>query len=103
VLIPGRIPLIFITPNRKAFDELDLDKFASSVDLTPTLVRFIGGSIPDSFMGRDLFSRKNLAVSWMIGDMLFVRSPEEDAEFSASTNNSDPDKQAMIDFFRSHY
>jgi phosphoglycerol transferase MdoB-like AlkP superfamily enzyme len=100
---PGRIPLVFITPNKKAFEKLDTGKYASSIDLTPTLVHFIGGSIPKSFMGRDLFSRKNLAISWMIGDILLLRSPKRDTRFPVTVKNPDHEQKAMIDFFRSHY
>lgn len=101
-LLPDRIPLIFITRDRNVFRELDRSKFASSIDLTPTLVNFIGGEIPESFIGRDLFSRKNIAISWF-GDTPQVRSPRGEFYLPIDSGSSDPEKQALIDFLRSHY
>ena len=105
-LVPGRIPLIFITPDPNVFRKLDRNKYASSIDLTPTLVNFIGGGIPDSFMGRDLFSPKNIAVSWYPDEksgILFMRSPKGESVVSIKSGDPDPEKQAVRDFFRSHY
>lgn len=101
--VPERVPLVFITPERRAFAALDRDKYASGIDLAPTLVEFIGGKMPASFMGRSLFSRKNLALSWMLNDLLLVRSPGGESRLRIGDRNSDPRKQALLDFFNSHY
>jgi phosphoglycerol transferase MdoB-like AlkP superfamily enzyme len=101
--VPERVPLIFITPDRTAFDALDRKKYASGIDLAPTLVELIGGKSPDSFMGRSLFSDKGIAISWMPGDKILVRSPKGEFRVSPQGRSSDPEKQAVIDFFRSHY
>ena len=102
-LAPDRVPLIFVTPAREHFRDLDRDKFASGIDLAPTLVEFIGGSAPESFMGRSLFSKKNIAISWLISDALLVRSPRGEFHLPLDRKSSDPEKQALIDFFHSHY
>ncbi len=105
-LVPGRIPLIFITPDTSVFEGLDRNKYASGIDLTPTLVHFIGGRVPESFMGRDLFSKKNIAISWFSDEQsgqLLVRSPDGEFQLPVDGNDPDPKKQALIDFFRSHY
>ena len=60
---PSRIPLIFITPSPEPLKNLNREKYCSSIDITPTLVRLIGGVIPKSFMGRDLQEKKNCAIS----------------------------------------
>lgn len=100
--IPERVPLIFITPDRSVFAALDTKKYASGVDLTPTLVNFVGGRAPESFMGRSLFSKKNLAISWLHSGNLLLRSPKWKVEVGA-TPDPDPEKQAVVDFFRSQY
>ena len=102
-LSPGRVPLIFVTPDKTVFRKLDRNKYASSIDLTPTLVGFIGGAIPESFMGRDLFSKKNLAISWTHTRMMWVRSPGRNVIFSVDAAGADPEQQAFIDFFHSQH
>jgi len=101
--VPERVPMVFITPARDAFATLDLDKYASGIDLAPTLVEFIGGGVPESFMGRSLFCRKDLALSWALGDLLLVRSPQGERRLRIGSRDPDPEKQALLDFFRSHY
>ena len=102
-LIPERVPLIFVTPARSVFARLDRNKYASGIDLAPTLVNFIGGRVPESFMGRDLFGKKNIAISWMSEDMLLIRSPGRNRTVNIAAGSSDPEERALIDFFRSHY
>ena len=101
--VPERVPLIFITPARSTFDKLDGEKYASGIDLAATLVEFVGGEIPATFMGRSLFSRKDLALSWMMGDLLLVRSPQGEWRLRIGNRDPDPQKQALLDFFNSHY
>ena len=101
--VPERVPLIFVTPDRSAFAKLDRNKYASGIDLAPTLVEFVGGEIPASFMGRSLFSRKDLALSWMMGELLLVRSPKGEWRLRIGRRDPDPQKQALLDFFDSHY
>lgn len=101
--VPERVPLIFITPERSAFEKLDRNKYASAIDFAPTLVELIGGEIPDSFMGRSLFSRKNLALSWTMNDQLLARSPAGEFRIRPDDRDPAPEKRALLDFFRSHY
>jgi len=101
--VPERVPLIFVTPDREAFARLDRSKYASGIDLAPTLVGFVGGASPESFMGRSFFSDKNIAVSWMPGDILLVRSPKGEFRVSPRVREKDPEKQAVVDFFRSRH
>ena len=54
-------------------------------------------------MGRSLFSAKNVAISWLIGDALLVRSPAGETLIPLDRKGADPEKQALIDFFRSFY
>lgn len=100
--VPERVPLVFITPDRSVFAALDTEKYASGIDLAPTLARLVGGRAPESFLGRDLFSRKNLAISWLRSGKLLVRSPKWSAVIGAAPE-SDPERRAIADFFRSHH
>lgn len=103
---PDRIPLIFITPNRGALAGLDAEKFCSAIDLSPTLVRFIGGKIPESFMGRDLREKKNCAISWMSGDKLFCVEPGNKTYSILLQENDatgDAFAQMMTDYFKLYY
>lgn len=100
---PARIPLIFITPNLGIFRKLDRKKFASSIDLAPTLATWMGGVTPTSFMGRDLFSPKNLAFCWMHGDNIFVHAPDFHAEVDVNKVPATPREKAFCEFFRRYY
>ncbi len=99
---PARIPLIFITPQKQIFQKIKLDKFASSIDLTPTLVDLIGGIAPDSFMGKSLFSSKNAALCWMNGDRIFVHTPEWSLDFFMENAPQNVREKAFGDFIRYH-
>lgn len=102
---PGRIPLIFISRNQDPFRKIRTDKYASSLDLAPTLLRLIGAGSPPTFMGRDLWSAKNCAISWMLPNRLFVRTPEH----SISIDLGHPNQikkgipAAFADFYFSFY
>jgi phosphoglycerol transferase MdoB-like AlkP superfamily enzyme len=101
---PGRIPLILICKNPEVFADLKTDKFASSIDLPPTLLRLIGAVPPESFMGRDLFSDKNCAITRLFNDALYIYSPEGLwAVPTAECDESDPRQKAVCDFFYSFY
>lgn len=99
---PARIPLIFITPQKEIFRNLQLDKFASSIDLAPTLVEFIGGIAPASFMGKSLFSDKNTALCWMNGDLVFVHSPDFNISFLLNDPPDAPLHKAFAEFIKYH-
>ena len=103
---PARIPLIFITPNPAPLKDLNREKYCSSLDVTPTLVRLIGGRIPRSFMGRDLREAKNCAISRMPGDVLLVNFPwvTETLFVKLGEKKYDtPEKQAFNDYFNLYY
>lgn len=103
---PARIPLIFISPNLKPLENLKKDKYCSTLDIAPTLVRLIGGKIPRSFMGRDLVEKKNCAISRIPGDLLFVNAPELPEPLCVKlgeTKYDSPEKQAFNDYFNLYY
>lgn len=103
---PARIPLIFISPNLKPLENLKKDKYCSTLDITPTLVRLIGGQIPRSFMGRDLRERKNCAISRIPGDLLFVNAPELPEPLCVKLGEKkydSPEAQALNDYFNLYY
>ena len=103
---PARIPLIFISPNLKVLKDLNREKYCSSLDITPTLVRLIGGRIPRSFMGRDLREAKNCAISRMQGDVLLVNSPDlPDTMFVklGEKKYDSPEKEAFNNYFNLYY
>ena len=103
---PSRIPLIFITPSPEPLKELDYNKYCSSIDVTPTLVRLIGGNIPRSFMGRDLREMKNCAVSRTPNHLMFVHRPKEDKPLVLKLGEKSydsPEKQAFNDYFNLYY
>lgn len=102
-LNPDRIPLIFIVKDNSALKDLDPEKFASSIDLAPTLVELIGMDIPESFMGRSLFSPKNLAISRQFGDVLMLRGEGIDRNVDCYAASETEEDQAFIDFYFSHY
>lgn len=100
---PDRIPLIFITPNTQVFEKLNRQKFASSIDLPPTLLDLIGAKTPQSFMGRSLFSPKNSAICRVFNNVLLIHTPEK--SYSVATQNepaSDLDK-VWCDYYYSFY
>jgi phosphoglycerol transferase MdoB-like AlkP superfamily enzyme len=100
---PDRIPLIFITPNKQTFEKLDMQKFASSIDLPPTLLYLIGAQTPVSFMGRSLFSPKNSAVCRIFNNVLLIHTPEK--SYSIATQNEPANDQDKVwcDFYYSFY
>ena len=101
---PARIPLIFICRDQNIFAGLDTGKFASSIDLAPTLLHLTGCQIPETFIGRALFSPKNMAISRVFGDVLLLNTPA--GEQAVNTREEDtPDKtaQAFRDLYHSHY
>ncbi len=106
---PERIPLVFITPNRRPLEGLDVEKYCSSIDLTPTLVRLIGGKTPRTFMGRDLREKKDCAIAWTSGDRIFFydRSREEPliVQLDGTGNADEPDafRKMVADYFRLYY
>ena len=102
-LSPERVPLIFVSKDPAVFAGLDRNKYASGIDLAPTLVEFVGGEVPKSFMGRSLFSSKNMAVSWLPSGLLLVRAPGLDLAVRADAEEFDPEQRAVVDFYRSHY
>ncbi|MBO7327880.1 MAG: LTA synthase family protein [Lentisphaeria bacterium] len=101
--LPERIPLIFITGNKTALNGINPDKFASSIDLAPTLVRFVGGTIPRSFMGRDLYSDKDVAFCRTYGDLLLLYSKSGLQQYHCHQETTDEKARAFIDFYFSHY
>ena len=99
---PARIPLIFITPNQKIFQKINTEKYASSIDLAPTLLDLINVEIPASFMGRSLFSDKNLAMIMPYYPYMIVHSEKGEKRFFLDDAES-PRETALRDFFYSHY
>ena len=103
---PARIPLIFVSPDLTPLKDLKKDKYCSTLDITPTLVRLIGGKIPRSFMGRDLREAKNCAISRIPGDVLFINAPDiaEPLCIKLGEKKYDsPEKQAFNDYFNLYY
>lgn len=101
---PEKLPLIFISSRPEIFKKLKTDKFASSIDLAPTLLKLIGCQIPESFAGNDLFSEKNLAISWQFGDILLLRSPGKPAkEINVHAPPTNDDEKLFSEFYHSLY
>ena len=103
---PARIPLIFITPSSGVVKNLDAAKYCSSIDVTPTLTRWIGGRIPRCFMGRDLREKKNCAISRTPGHTLFVNrksTPETLAVKLGEKEYKTLEEQAFNDYFNLYY
>lgn len=53
----SRLPLIFVTRDPSALRDLDIDGFASQVDLAPTILELMGVAPPADFAGRSLLGR----------------------------------------------
>ena len=103
---PNRIPLIFISPDVKPFAGLNREKYCSSIDITPTLVRFIGGKIPRSFMGRDLRSRKNHAIARTTANLMFVNAADKPETLVFELGKKEyesPEVAAFNDYFNLYY
>ena len=102
--LPERIPLIFISSRPEVFKNLQTDKFASSIDLAPTLLKLTGCQIPESFAGNSLFAGKNLAISRLFGDILLLRSPEIPAlEINIKLPADDEERKLFCEFYQSLY
>jgi len=99
---PARIPLIFITPNQKVFQKINTKKYASSIDLAPTLLDLINAEIPSTFMGRSLFSDKNMALVMPYYPYMIVHSEKGEKRFFLDDAEG-PQETALRDFFYSHY
>jgi len=100
---PDRIPLIFITPRKDVFKKIDLNKFASSIDLAPTLLHLIHCEIPTSFMGRSLFSNKNIALSWALQQVLYIHTPEKSEIIKIKKEPDKVEHRAFYEFFWKHH
>lgn len=99
---PERIPLIFITPNQKIFRKLNPEKYASSIDLAPTIMNLTGCEIPGTFMGRSLFSNKNYAMTATHGSYLQIHYPEKSLLFNMD-KPEDKLQTAYRDYYYSFY
>lgn len=109
---PGRVPLILICRNREIFSGLNTGKYASSIDLAPTLMQLMGADLPESFMGRNLFSAKNCAITWLLSNraLIYFRTPVGNANKKVlyiDLNYQEPQEDeisaAFRDFFQSFY
>lgn len=102
---PAKIPLIFICPDPTVFGKIDTGKFASAIDLAPTLVGLIGAKCPESFMGRELASGKNIAISRIFGDILILHGPEYEKPLIVNCQPPPENlpERAISDFYRRHY
>lgn len=99
---PERIPLIFVTPNQNIFRELNPEKYASSIDLAPTILNLIDGDIPSSFMGRDLFSEKDSALTVPYHGTLLLHT-SGGTEVIRLKHPEDKRQTAFRDFYYSFY
>ncbi|MBE6399193.1 MAG: hypothetical protein E7041_03510 [Lentisphaerae bacterium] len=100
---PDRIPLIFVTPRKEVFNKINLNKYASSIDLPPTLLQLIKCNIPESFMGRTLFSEKSTAFCWTIPQVLNVHTAADWWSIEIKNPPVQPLRRAFYDFFRMYY
>jgi hypothetical protein len=81
----GKIPLIFISKNKKFWNKISKDKMSCQLDLAPTICDSLGIPIPESFMGQSLFNPD--AVSRALGmdnDQVILKN--EAHEFSFDIN-----------------
>ena len=103
--IPERIPLILISGNPEVFQKLDTGKYASSIDLAPTLLKLTGSRIPENFMGRELFSDKNIAITRTLENALIVhdRNGTEVIEYLNPADNLSDRSRALCDYYFSFY
>lgn len=52
----GKLPLIFYTKNKEAFNNLNKDMLCCQLDIAPTLCELLGFDIPKEYMGQSLLS-----------------------------------------------
>ena len=84
----GRLPLIFVSPNREALARLDTDGYASQIDLAPTVLALLGVDAPTGFQGRSLLGRNTKRVRvGVYRDTFYHGSPA--ATFSESVGDDD--------------
>ncbi len=72
---PDRIPLILITKNNRLKDVFDTSKYGSQLDLPATLLGLLGLPVPETFMGKDLRTKKGYALS-KSPDFVHLRLPD---------------------------
>ena len=97
---PDRIPLILITRNNwlASAYPFDPDKLCSQIDLPVTLLNLLGIDAPETFMGRNMITKKSFAytkspqylllhlpgnrqISWILAQPAESASPEEKAVY----------------------
>lgn len=101
---PERIPLIFITPQQKIFEGINKNKYASSIDLAPTILKLIGAEKPVTFMGQNLFSNKNCAITAPNPSILIIHEPHKTVVVKLKSPEAANEEQNIYrDFYYSFY
>lgn len=83
------IPLIFVSKNLKPLDDLKTSEYASSMDLSPTLLPLMGLETPKDFLGRDLLQPTDIpfALGYFGGKAYYF---SEDLSFVDEMDNPYP-------------
>jgi phosphoglycerol transferase MdoB-like AlkP superfamily enzyme len=77
-----RVPLIFVSRNLAPLQRLDSRRYASQIDLAPTILSLLGLASPASFVGRDILSAAHPGHAFGHYDqVLFVDSAERSLQF----------------------
>lgn len=101
--MPARIPLIMITKNNRLDGLFPVKNYASQIDLAPTLLGLTGIPVPETFMGKDLRSGKNFALTKTV-DMVFLHLPgEETKQYYLPEKPVNRTEKALSEFLQTYY
>ena len=106
-LSPDRIPLIFITRDNwlEKVYPFDRTKLCSQIDLPVTLINLLGIRAPETFMGRNMITKKSFAYT-KSPQYLSLHLPDGrniDWIFARKSDSATAEEKAVYDFYDLYY
>ena len=101
----SKIPLILISPNIKPFTNLNSKRFASQIDLAPTLLSIMGVDAPTAFLGNSVLSDSSGFALGLLDGKLYYTSEAESFVTSVPTSpvENDVRSSAVNKFLNNKY
>lgn len=105
---PARIPLILISKNNRAAEYFDAvkDKYCSSIDLPATILAMLGSTIPETFMGQDIRTKKSFALGKTTVDEVLLYLPDGESltiDVSKHPSQKSLERRALQKFYQQYY
>lgn len=105
---PARIPLIMISKDNRAAKYFDAvkDKYCSSLDLPATILAMLGSTIPETFMGQDIRTKKSFALGKSTGDEFMIILPDDDnvrIDISRNPSKTNVERRALHKYYQQYY